>query len=121
MTEDGSLAKVLFYDIIQQNRLSVGLASVDASNCYNSIAHAIVSLIFQAFGVSKEVVVLMLEAIEEMKFFLRTTFGDSANFAGSKFLMKTQGLCQGNGVAPAGWAVISITMLNAHKRKGHGA
>ena len=24
-------------------------------------------------------------------------------------------------MAPAGWAVISITILNAHKRKGHGA
>jgi hypothetical protein len=30
-----------------------------------------------------------------------------------------QGLCQGNGAAPAGWAVGSITILCAHKRKGH--
>ena len=36
------------------------------------------------------------------------------------FEVKTQGLCQGNGAAPAGWAVISITILNAHKWKGHG-
>ena len=35
--------------------------------------------------------------------------------------VKFQGLCQGNGAAPAGWAVISITILGAHKRKGHGA
>ena len=34
--------------------------------------------------------------------------------------MKFQGLCQGNGAAPAGWAVISITILNTHKKKGHG-
>ncbi len=28
-------------------------------------------------------------------------------------------MCQGNGTALAGWTVDSITMLNAHKRKGH--
>ena len=70
---------------------------------------------------SKEAVTAMLEAIEEMKFYLRTAFGDSKECAGSSVQIKTQGLCQGNGAAPAGWAVISITILNAHKRKGHGA
>ena len=31
-----------------------------------------------------------------------------------------QGLCQGNGAAPAGWAVVSIIILHAYKRKGKG-
>ena len=35
--------------------------------------------------------------------------------------VKFQGLFQRNGAAPAGWAVISITILQAHKEKGHGA
>jgi hypothetical protein len=30
-------------------------------------------------------------------------------------------MCKGNGVAPAGWAVISICILNTHGKKGHGA
>jgi hypothetical protein len=30
-------------------------------------------------------------------------------------------MCQGNGAAPAGWAAISITILSAHKKKGHSA
>jgi hypothetical protein len=30
-------------------------------------------------------------------------------------------MCQGNGASPAGWAVISICILNAHAKKGHGA
>lgn len=30
------------------------------------------------------------------------------------------GLCQGNGAAHAGWAVISITIIGAHKINGHG-
>jgi hypothetical protein len=28
---------------------------------------------------------------------------------------------QGNGASPAGWTAISIVILHAHKKKGHGA
>ena len=62
----------------------------------------------------------MLTTIQEMKFFLRTGFGDSTDFASSRVEIKTQGLCQGNGAAPAGWAVVSICLINAHKKRGHG-
>jgi hypothetical protein len=58
--EDGSLAKVLFYDIVQQFRLNAAIALVDAANCYDSIVHAIVSLLFQAFGCPVEAVESML-------------------------------------------------------------
>ena len=49
--DDGTLAKVLFQDIVRQTRLTTGLASVDAAYCYDSVAHAIASLVFQAYGV----------------------------------------------------------------------
>jgi hypothetical protein len=98
--------------------LTAAISSVDAANCYDSIAHAIASLIFQACGVPVEGVEAMLLAIQDMKYFLRTA---SRNFRGSKIEIKYQGLCPGNGAAPAGWAAISITILNAHKKKGHSA
>ena len=63
----------------------------------------------------------MLSTIQEMKFFLHTGFGDSTNFASSSLSIKTQGLCQGNGASPAGWAVVSICIIGAHKKKAHGA
>ena len=75
--DDGSLAKVLFYDISRQSRVATGLSLIDASNCYDSIAHAIALLVFQAFGVPEEAIESMLTAIEEMKYFLRTAYGDS--------------------------------------------
>jgi hypothetical protein len=56
-----------------------------------------------------------------MKFFLRIGFGDSTSFVGGGISIKTQGMCQGNGAVPAGWVVISICILNAHGKKGHGA
>ena len=67
---NGSLAKVLFYDIMRQLRASTAIASVNASNCFNWIAHAIASMIFQAFGVTPNAAKAMLESIQEMKFFL---------------------------------------------------
>ena len=56
-----------------------------------------------------------------MKFFLCTTFGDSKKAVGARVNLKTQGFLQGNGVAPAGWAVVSISIIHAHKKEGHGA
>jgi hypothetical protein len=66
------LAKTLFYDISHQTRTPAAIASVDASNCYDWIAHAMASLIFQSFGVESTATAVstMLETIQEMKFFL---------------------------------------------------
>jgi hypothetical protein len=121
MANDGTLCKTLFYDITRQARVPSAITSVDASNCYDRIAHAIASLVFQAFGVPTTAIETMLSTIENMKFFLRTGFGDSTTFAGGGISVKIQGLTQGNGASPAGWAVISICIIGAHGKKGHGA
>ncbi len=121
MVDNGGLAKTLFYNIVRQTRSSATIASVNASNCYNRIAHAMASLIFQSFGVKATTVAAMLEMIQEMKFVLCTAYGDSKDFAGLSIEIKTQGLGQGNGASPAGWCVISIMILWAHGAKGHGA
>jgi hypothetical protein len=68
-------------------------------------------MIFQAFGVPITTIESMLGAIENMKFFLRTGFGDSKTFAGGGICIKRQGLYQGNSALMAGWAVISICIL----------
>jgi hypothetical protein len=121
MADNGTLCNTLFYNITQQARVPVAIASVDASNCYDRIAHAMASLIFQAFGVPCTAVETMLGAIENTKFFLCTGLVNSKSFAGGCIGIKTQGLTQGNGASLAGWAVISICILGAHGKKGHGA
>ncbi len=72
MADDGTLCKTLFYDITRQAQVPAAIALVDASNCYDRIAHAMASLVFQAFGALTTVISIMLGAIENMKFFLRT-------------------------------------------------
>ena len=119
--DDGTMTKVLFFDIMRQSRRAAGISSVDADNCFDRVAHTVASLIFQAFGVLEGSCAAMLTMIQEMQFFLRTAFGESKSAVGFRIEIKTQGLCQGNGAAPAGWAVVSIVILRVHARKGHGA
>ncbi len=84
------------------------------------------SMVFQSFGVPAVAIESLLTTIQNMKFFLCTGYGDSANYAGGESKdpedpVKTQGMCQGNSAAPVAWTVTSIPMIAAHKRKGHGA
>ena len=120
LADDGTLVKLLFYDIVRQTRRPAGIGAVDADNCYERIAHPIAPMVFQSLGVPKEAAVLMLSTIQDMKFFLRTGLGDSTAYASLAGGKKTQGLCQGNGAAPAGWGVTGIKMIRVHKQKGYG-
>jgi hypothetical protein len=45
LADDGTLSKVLFYDIVGQLQHPAGLASVDADNCYDRIAHPMASIV----------------------------------------------------------------------------
>ena len=56
------------------------------------------------FWVPEKAIETMLTAIEEMKYFLRIAYGDSKEYVGSTIEVKFQGLCQGNGADPEGWA-----------------
>jgi len=88
-------------------RTPSAIASFDASNCYDRIAHAIasLSLVFQAFGVEQSIdayynsgdAVFSEDCVRRLNEVRKE--------------VKYQGLCQGNGAAPAGWAAISVTIL----------
>ena len=101
----------LFFDVARQRRYNAALASVDAQTCYDRVVHSVVSLMCQASGLPPGPIIVMLAAIQQMKFHLRTAYGDSSSTysgtAGKPFM----GLCQGNGGAPAGWAIASSFMI----------
>jgi hypothetical protein len=126
LADNGTLSKVLFFNIAHQLRHSAGLASVDANNCYDRITHPMASMIFQAFGVPTPAIASKLSTIQRMRFFLCTGYRDSEGYAGGnqddvEDPIRTQGMCQGNTALPAAWSVMSIPMIKAHRRKGHGA
>ena len=116
--EDAVLHQVLAYDIAQQKRTPLIVASVDAAQCYDRIAHSIAELSMRAAKVPENSIHCMLKPIREMEFFIRTAFGESSEPVG-KHKVK-QGGCQGNGAAPPMWQQISTTMLRAQHTAGHG-
>ena len=61
----------------------------------------------------------MLLAIQLMTFHLRTAHGDSERTYGGTEGQPFQGLCQGNGAAPAGWLVSSAFIVKQQHAQGH--
>ena len=53
----------------------------------------------------------MLLAIQMMKFFLQTGWGESARCIDGNLLFIMMGLCQGNGAAPTSWLVLVLSSL----------
>ena len=56
--------------------------SADLANCYNLVAHLIVSIALQSFKVRIVVVAMMLSVIQKMSWHLWTTFGQSTTSFG---------------------------------------
>ena len=70
--EDAILHQVLIYDLARQLRRPLPVASVDASQCYDRIAHAMASLTLRAYKVRQSSVLAMLHPIQNMECCLRT-------------------------------------------------
>ena len=67
-------------------------------------------------------IVAMLFPIQTMKFYQQTAQGDSTTFMGGRGKDNPlQGLCQGNGAAPACWLMLSSVLMHCYKRQGFGS
>ena len=68
-------------------------------------------MVCQAIGVPQLTIDCMLTAIQKMRYYVKTPFGDSTTFYDSD-KENFQGLCQGNGASPALWLLISSFLKN---------
>ena len=119
--EDGTFDKILQADISRQQRQRMCIISADAANCYDRIHHAIMALMFLCLGVREGSTVAMLRSIQLMKFYLRTGWGESADFIGGDVLRILHGMCQGNDAAPAAWLVLSSLLVKIYRKMGCGS
>jgi hypothetical protein len=120
--EDARLDSRLTMDISRQLRITLATVSVDADKCYDRINHIIMSLALLALVGVSGLVTTLLHPIQIMKFYQRTAWGDSDTFMGGRTnLNPLQGLCQGNGAAPACWLIISSILMHCYKREGFGS
>jgi len=91
-----SLACSWLADLSRLRQWPLAIASVDAQSCYDRITHLAAALACQCLGIPSSVTTTMFMTIQLMKFFLRTTYGDSADFYGGGLLGSPfQGVCQG--------------------------
>ena len=105
LADDGTLSKVLFYDIVWQLWRLAGLRwwmQITATIALPIPWHqwSFKSLAFQHRQLNQ-----CSQQSRTWSFFLRTRYGNSANYAGDKSKdtvdpVKTQGMCQGNTAAP---------------------
>ena len=114
-----AINRVLTLDAFRQKQISGAVTSMDADTCYDHMAHSMISLCLQCLALVMEVITSLLLTIQLMKFFLRTAFGDSTRFYGSRWPIPLQGCCQGNGGGAAMWVSVSIILVHQLWANGH--
>jgi hypothetical protein len=116
-----SMNQTLTYNSIWARRGRAVVMSNDAKGCYDRIAHTVVNLALQRLGVPKPALQSMLETIQEMEHHIRTAFGDSeGSYGGNDVQPPPQGILQGSGSGPAGWASIAAVVTKAMRDQGFG-
>jgi hypothetical protein len=109
-------------DLLRQFRQVLVVISADADKWYNHINHITVSLLLRTIGGGTGTVDAMLVPIQTMKFYQRTNRGDSNTYMGGRTTSNPlQGLCQGNGAAPACWLMKIFTIMACYKKAGFGS
>ena len=115
----------LFYDYVQLKRTPATSLFIDLVSNYDLVAHNIATLALQRVGTPKAPICCMFSTLQDMVHTVRTAYGDSIDsYGGDLWILKLepppQGLGQGNGAAPATWALVSSPLLNVLRSKGYG-
>ena len=105
------LSRKLVEDIMRQMRLPGAITGVDAASYYDIIVHSIVILIARNEGLSLLPLLALFGVIQQMKYYVRTGYGDLETFYGKKRATPYQDTCQGNGSSPTYWLIIMMIMV----------
>jgi hypothetical protein len=89
----------------------------DSDKCYDRINHIVMSLLLLAPLGEQGPIHAMLQPIQQMKFYQRMGRGNSSTYMGGQSDKDPlQGLCQGNGAAPACWIMVSLLMMSSYQK-----
>jgi endonuclease/exonuclease/phosphatase family metal-dependent hydrolase len=116
-----ALNKRLTMDLLRQKRQAGALCSNDAKSCYDRVVHSIASLSMRRLGAPIEPINSMFKSLQMAAHRIKTAFGVSEKSYGSDRIEPLQGLGQGNGCGPAGWAIVSTPIINMMRVLGFGA
>jgi ribonuclease HI len=116
-----ALNKRLTMDLLRQRRQAGALCSNDAKSCYDRVVHSVSSMSMRRLGIPIEPINSMFKCLQQAAHRIRTAFGVSKKKYGDDREIPLQGLGQGNGCGPAGWAIISTPIINMMRVAGFGA
>jgi hypothetical protein len=117
---EAALNKVLTQDIWRQKRQAGALCSNGAKSCYDLVFHSFSILCMLRLGCPPGPVISMFTTLQKMQHFMGAAFGVlSTSF--KRVDVPFQGLGQGNGAGPTGWAVVSAPIINMVRAAGCGA
>ncbi len=117
-----SMNQHLTYNSIWARRGRAIIMSNDAKGCFDRIAHIVATICMLKMGGPKAPLLGIINAIQEMKHYIRTAFGDSETYYGgfNEEQPPMQGYLQGNGMAGLSWLAVGSTIVEAMQRLGFG-
>ena len=108
---DQALNKRLAVDMAALQRIALVLCSQDAMSCFDRIAHAALAIGLKQQNLPHTAIEALITTIETMVHTVCTVFGESSSTYGANTILPCQGIPQGCGMGPPGWAVVSSANL----------
>jgi hypothetical protein len=115
------ITKIMYCDESRTHHHPMCIGGNDFGDCYDQIAHPPASIALQSWGVTREATGVLLLTMQTMRFFLCTGYGESPLSYGGSKCDCTLGLGQGNAAAGPGFLALSLQIVCAYVRDGHGS
>ena len=87
-----AVLRILIFGYVRQQISNTVLVYYDTSSCYEYSEHSVSSLTYQALYITLTALICCLKLIQEIKFYLRTYFGDSKGSYSGIMMHPFQGL-----------------------------
>jgi hypothetical protein len=114
------LTKQFFWDSSRSLHYPAGLGECIFGDCYNRAAHPPTCIALQSWGILASAIRILLTSMQTMQYVLKTGFGESTETYSGTSTLPNSGLGQGSGASPPGFMALSLLIVNAYRRMGHG-
>jgi hypothetical protein len=109
-----AMLRELVFDVCRQTKKDVSIGDLDATACFDRIIVCLAMLAARRWGMPTSAVATHAEALQFMKYFVKTAFGISeANYVGTVF-EPLFGTGQGSGGSPPAWISLSSVFLDCY-------
>ena len=117
---DPVFIKELEYEISRMTRRPLVHFDNDATSCYDRIPCFLANLASRKYGLDKQVCIVQARTLEQAKYYLRTKFGISKDYAEHTQDCPWFGTGQGSGNSPFYWLLISSTLYDLYGKRTQG-